>query len=339
VVTAAPVATAAPIANAALPAGTPLALPPKQAAALVAPVEPAAGQRIEPAGHKIEPEALPPTEASTRPPLTLERRPPTRRLEPGDLVCGDCGEGNPPIRRFCSRCGNSLAEAEAVRRPWWKRLIPRRKPKVHEAGSRPGRGSVRRKGPKIGPALRRVFPVVRAVVAIVLLLSGILYSVWPPFRGEANDRVLGLKQRAETMVVPQYEPVRPTKVTATAELPDHPAGAVADSFSNTFWAAPGDGTPPALVFTFDRPVDVQRAILRVGNAGKFQSAHRPQQLHLVFSNGATYDVAVKDTPDAQEVEIRGGAGSTIVEVHVQALYRSLEGTDIAITEIELFERR
>lgn len=182
--------------------------------------------------------------------------------------------------------------------------------------------------------------MLRTAVAVLLLICGIVYSVYPPFRIEVNERALALKRGAVTMVVPQYEPVRPTGVVATAQLPDHPAALVTDGFTNTFWAAPGDGPPPALVLTFDRPVELGRAILRVGNSRKFQSAHRPQQLHLVFSNGATYDIAVKDTPDPQEVPIEfGAAASTSVEIHVQSLYRSLEGADVAITEIELFERR
>ncbi|HEY0641371.1 MAG TPA: zinc ribbon domain-containing protein, partial [Pseudonocardiaceae bacterium] len=303
---------------------------PREAGALVAPVERSAGR---------EPEAVAPTEQKARPVTTPERRPPTRRLEPGDLICGDCGEGNPPIRKFCSRCGTSLAEAEVVRRPWWKRILPRRKAKVHEAGARPGRAGVRRGGSRIGEAAGRIWPILRNSVAVLLLIAGILYSVWPAFRIEVNQRVAAGRAKVEAMVLPQFEPVRPTSVTATLEHPTNPAGAVADSFTNTFWAAPGEGTQPALVFTFAQPVDVGRAILRVGNQQKFQSAHRPQVLHLVFSTGATYDVTVKDTPDPQEVEIKNGAGATSVEIHVQSLYRSLQGTDVAITEIELFRRK
>ena len=50
--------------------------------------------------------------------------PPTRR-HPGDLICGQCGEGNDPVRHFCRRCGNSLDEAIAVRLPWYRRFFHR----------------------------------------------------------------------------------------------------------------------------------------------------------------------------------------------------------------------
>jgi hypothetical protein len=309
------------------------ALPPTEAA-LVAPVTPSTGKP-----QQAQPDAIAPTEATPRPPVSTQRRPPTRRLEPGDLICGECGEGNPPIRKFCSRCGTSLAQAETVRRTWWQRLIPRRRVKVHKAGSRPGQPGVHRgRGANIRENLRRIFPVVRNVGAIVLLLASIVYLSYPPFRAEVNERYFAAKNRAIAMVIPQYAPVRPIKVTATAALPDHPGEMVADGFSNTFWAAPGDSNP-AVVFTFDHPVNLGRAIVRLGNGAKFQSAHRPQQLHLVFSNGGSFDLNLKDTPDPQEVKIEGGNGSTSVEIHVQLLFRSLDGNDVAITEIELFERK
>ena len=36
---------------------------------------------------------------------------PSRTALPGDLACEECGEVNPPDRRFCRRCGASLASA------------------------------------------------------------------------------------------------------------------------------------------------------------------------------------------------------------------------------------
>ncbi len=79
------------------------------------------------------------------------RQPPSRKIEPGDRICGACGEGNPPARNFCSRCGTTLAAAEVVKRRWWQRLVPRRRRRSSEAGARPwqskdGRQKRRRRG-------------------------------------------------------------------------------------------------------------------------------------------------------------------------------------------------
>jgi len=75
--------------------------------------------------------------------------PPSRKLRPGDKICGDCGEGNNANRRFCSRCGASLDEAAVVRTKWWRKLL-------HAAGTESSR-------PACGP----VAEVPEAAVAVV----------------------------------------------------------------------------------------------------------------------------------------------------------------------------
>jgi hypothetical protein len=250
-------------------------------------------------------------------------------LKPGDLICGECGLGNVPTRKFCSRCGASLAVAATVALPWWRRWLPSRKAKVHQAGSRPGR---RRRGGN-----RRVGRVVRRVLAVLLVLVGLLYAAYTPFRQSVNTGAVSLKRDVVGIFVTQYEPVRPTKVAATTEEPGHGANLVSDNGVNTYWSAPVDGVEPALVLTFDRPVDLRRAIVRAGIGADFQSAHRPQKLHLVYSTGKTFDLALADTPDPQTVSVENSAGATSVEIHVVALNRSLQGKDVAISEIELFE--
>jgi hypothetical protein len=56
--------------------------------------------------------------APASPTMTVERprnrRERSRRPGAGDLVCGECGETNPPARKFCRRCGTSLASAQHV---------------------------------------------------------------------------------------------------------------------------------------------------------------------------------------------------------------------------------
>ena len=110
-------------------------------------------------------------QAPKRPMAKIESHKPTQRLRPGDLVCSQCGEGNAPARRFCSRCGSSLAEAETVGEKWWQKLIPKRKQKVLEAGQRPARQPVtkKRRLPRRGLAIRLL------VVAVILCLLYLLF--------------------------------------------------------------------------------------------------------------------------------------------------------------------
>jgi hypothetical protein len=283
--------------------------------------------------------AMAPQAARERTARATTRQAPTRRLQPGDLICGDCGEGNPPNRKFCSRCGGSLESAVAVKAPWWRKFVPKRKPKVLDAGSRPGRGGVRTKSRRAA-ALAKVFPTVRKVVAVVLLVSGIAYGTLPGVRGWVNDRVVHAKSRVTRIINPQYDPVHATGSGATAHVTGHEAQKAVDGFTNTYWAAPSpNGRDVVLVLLFDHKVDVDKAIVYSGVAANFQlGTNRPQNLHIVYDTGATYDVALKDSPDKQEVKIGKGHGITRMEIHITSLFKAVKSPNVAITEIELFRK-
>jgi len=265
------------------------------------------------------------------------KKPPTRRLQPGDLICGDCGEGNPDTRKFCSRCGHSLLTAEVVKTPWWRKILPRRRTKVRKALERTAKDR-KAKRTASGTAFRAIFKTVRALVAVVLVLGGLAYGSLPAVRTWVNNQVASWQQDAQSALDMTYAPVHPTKVTATFAEPTHPADLVADSVSNSFWAAPTTKGEATLVFTFDRAVNIDKAIIQNGDNDKFDQSFRVERLHLVYSNGKTEDLQLKDQPDPQELTLQNGHNITSVEMHVMATYQSLHGTDVAISEIELFQR-
>jgi hypothetical protein len=305
-----------------------------QAAKLVAPI-PAGGPATGPEPAPDTP--MRPQAARERTARAAVRQPPTRRLQPGDLVCGECGEGNPPNRKFCSRCGHSLESAVAVKTPWWRKLIPKRKAKVLDAGARPGRGGVRMTSRRAA-ALAKVMPTVRKVVALVLLVGGIVYAAFTPFRDVVNERVTAVKQRIERKINPQYDPVNVNGFGATAQIRGHDAGKAVDGFSNTYWAAPTGGREVVLILKFNRQVNVDKAVVRSGVSANFQSTNRPQNLHIVYSTNQTFDVALKDSPEPQEVSIGNGHGITSMEIHITGMYKAVKSSDVALTEIELFQR-
>ncbi|MGH3928860.1 MAG: NADase-type glycan-binding domain-containing protein [Pseudonocardiaceae bacterium] len=262
--------------------------------------------------------------------------PPSRVLQPDDLICGDCGEGNPPTRRFCSRCGGSLQTATVVPTPWWRQFLKRFDRTARPVGSRPSRFKAR--------AIRGVSTVVRRVLLVGVLLLALLYAVIPSMRSLVNGAVLGIKNRVEALFVQQYVPVRPTSFSATEEASDHPAELAVDGFKNTFWSAPNAAEEPTLVLGFDSPTRLARAIVWVGGGEDPLALGRPKELHLVYSAGGTTigtsDVVLQDTPGKeQEVTFSGGDGATSVEIHVVSVYRSVQSPGVALSEIELFERR
>ena len=287
-----------------------------------------------PVGPQSQPSVMKPAEQAAQPHRVAPPPVQRPRLNPGDLICGNCGVGNAPERKFCRQCGASLEDAPVVKTPWWHFFRrPKDTPKAREVGSRP------RRGPRFGDAASGIPGLIGKVLLVVLLLAGVLYGVSSPFRSTVNTNVLSAKGWVERQFVTEYVPVRPNKVTATEQRPDHAAGLVADNATNTFWSAPTGRVEPALALTFDRPVDLRRAIIRVGVAREFQSTHRPQRLHLVYSTGKTFDVTVEDTPEPRELRFDNGDATTSVEIHVVALHRSLNpAADVAISELELFAR-
>lgn len=277
-----------------------------------------------------------PQEAQRKPPQ-VRRQPPSRKLQPGDLVCGECGEGNGVTRKFCSRCGTSLAEAEVVKTPWWRKLLPKRGAKVRKSGERSKHGG-RRGKTKLGAAISTTFKMVRRAVAIVLVLAGVAYGVFEPFRGWVNERAAETKGTFERMFFPQYAPVSAAEApVASVAVPEHPANMAVDGRSNSFWAAPLGGVEPNMVVKFGRTVNLAKIIVHNGNGVGFKETHRAQKLHLVFSNGKTADVDLQDRPDPQTLEIENGEGVDSVEIHVVSTFKSVSGIDLAISEIEFFE--
>jgi hypothetical protein len=282
-----------------------------------------------------QPEAVVPQEIR-RPPRPAKKTAPSRVLQPGDLICGDCGEGNPPNRRFCSRCGASLVAAEKVHIPWWRRIF-RRRPKTAADGAGGPGGVAGVAGKRKRSALAKALPLVRRVIGIALIVGGLVYATWAPFRGWTNDRVGEGKAKVMSIIHPQYTPVHPLEVTGASALKDHPAAALSDGFTNTFWAAPA--TDKAVVtMRFDHPVDVRRALIRIGVSGNFQGTNRPHDLHLVFSNGKTQDLSLDDKPEAQEVSLKTGGKVTTIEIHVASMYKATSDA-VAITEVELFAKK
>jgi hypothetical protein len=308
--------------------------PPKPAATeaeakdLVAPVEGRA--------TATQPDAVIPQEARHKPPQ-IRRQAPSRKLQPGDLVCAECGEGNAVTRKFCSRCGTSLAEAVIVKTPWWRKLLPKRGAKVRKSGERSKRRGRAGKS-RLGVAVSATFKTVRRAIGIALLVGGVLYGLVTPFRGWVNDRAMDAKGTVERTFFPQYAPVSAAEApVASLALPDHPGNMAVDGLKNTYWGSPVGVLEPNLVVKFDRKIDLAKLIIHNGDGAAFKDTYRAAKLHLVFSTGKTADVDLQDLPDPQTVDVENGEGITYVEIHVVQQFKSVTNSVLAISEIEFRE--
>ena len=317
-------------------ASRPTAPAPEPVLAGVAAGPPAAVQPDEPMSRR--PSSIAPTIARPRAtPRTMEA--PTRR-HPGDLICGQCGEGNDPTRHFCRRCGNSLDEAIAVRLPWYRRLVNRLfGVRTRQAGWRPQR---------VGPpnVLGMVWRILRLAIVAIIVVALLAFLLVPSFHSAVVDRVSRTFTSVRVALRPNYAPVHATAVTATSAIAAHPPTFAIDGFSNTYWAARASDRTPVLVIRFGGPVDIAAIGFRSGASGTapadaFTSQPRPRTVHLVFSNGYTSDLSLTDqdaTQPTQFTKLADGKANqvTFVEVHVQSVYAPAGASvsSVAITEVE-----
>jgi hypothetical protein len=308
------------------------------------PEAPPDGEVTGPTKPTVEqPEAMLPA-AQRKPTRTIQKTKPTRRLQPGDLICGQCGEGNPPARKFCSRCGESLELAEVVKRPWWKKLWPQKKVKTLEAGERPGKAGVKAKKKRGQETMRAVRKVVTTAAIVIVGLVALV----PPFRNWSNDTfVQPVKDKWNDFTTQSFEPVNPVGEPLTPnQTPDNPATNAVDNAGNTFWVAtpvdPGQQPVVALIFGDEsHPVNIDKAIIQNGARDKFANFSRAQKLHLVFNTGKTSDIDLKDAPDQQKVSISNGHGVTSVQIFIVSTYAAIgdPAPPVAISEIEFFTEK
>jgi len=303
------------------------------------------------AGEPAVPAAVPPGPGADAPaPVQPQHRKPapppvpteqTLRRAEGNRRCPRCSFGNGESRHFCARCGEVLASRAATAsrgadarwplrwwrawQAWWAGWGRPSRPVVHPAGSRPRPGGL----PPPGVLATRV---ALAVVAA----TGLVYAAVPAVRGAVHDAVVGLVTSGEQALPTDSSPVRPTRVSATSAVAEHPADAAVDGVTTTFWAAAA--TQPALDLTFDRPVVVDRAILRLGGTDQVQAWSRPRTLRVTSSDGRTQEVTVADQLDPQTVRLTAEAPITWLRVEVVAMYPSPTNRAVAVTEIELFGR-
>ena len=324
--TTAPVAGVSPLAAMAAPApAAPSVQPP---GAQPAGVQPAPAQPVA-----VQPAALQP--AAPRPHVAPKpaAAPPTKRLRPGDLICGSCGEGNDPVRKFCSRCGQSLATAVVASTPWYRRLLPHRKAKVLAAGERPKRrgGS----GIHLGALVRWG----RNVVLVVVLVAGIAYGAIPAFRDNVNSRVNSVIQNF-TAKTAAPTPVHASTVTASSSTAGHAANLAVDAFSNTYWAATlSKDAHPKLSVGFSPAVNVNVLLFISGNTANELSGPRPKELHITFSNGVSQNVTLADEATSQQFNINGATKVTGVTIQIMSVYGSTSGNDVALSDVEFFGRQ
>jgi len=212
-----------------------------------------------------QPEALKPTRTERRH-SRAKAEPTGPQVHHGDLVCGQCGEGNLADRRFCRRCGASLAEARPFKVSWWRRIFSR-KQRRFEAGYRPHRAAPRGIFGRIGAALRWLFRSVTRAVLVIIVVAAAVIAI-SPWRNTVKHKISSAYTSVRRTIAPHYDPEHPIRALASSTLPGHPASFLIDGVSNDYWAAnnqPPNVSPGIVLFvTFAEPTSVDRMIFTIG---------------------------------------------------------------------------
>ncbi|WP_418959689.1 NADase-type glycan-binding domain-containing protein [Streptomyces tritici] len=247
-------------------------------------------------------------------------------LRAGDLVCGQCGSGNVPTRRYCRRCGASLADAPVVPRPpWWRRLFARRPRRTPLAGERPS---------------RRQWQRPRFVLPLLLLVA--LGAAGYAFRGEAGRAVEAVRDRTS-----KTEQVHATKVTASSARGQHPAALAVDGTTDKYWAParPGAAEGEYLEATFAAPMRLLDVVVHPGAspvAEKFLTQARPGGLVVTVTaaDGRTTvrTLRLADVPGPQRFHLPV-SDAVRVRLAVHGAYGERPDRHLAVAEVEFFKRR
>jgi hypothetical protein len=309
------------------------------------PAEPAARP---PQGVPDQPIGRRPTdEAPPRPRPTAQGE--ERVAQPGDRICGACGEPNDPSRKFCRRCGTSLVEARIVaepKRPWYRRLFGggRKAQAQYAAGER--KSSMQKGAPRTGGlrGLLKGVGLVRGLLGLVVAIGIFGYVGIPSFQSVVNSALDPVMHGGPTQIIdnlrkliaPEASQVtpRPGDISASSELDGHEASKIADTFSDTDWQA--TDKVPELTVKFEVPIDLAWVIVSPGNAGTFADFRRPAALELVFPDGSTKRIELEDVKDPQTFDVSADDIARLVIRVVDA--RGPESAPISISEIEFFAK-
>ena len=291
------------------------------------------------------PEAMVPQAPKARP--RKVKQPPSKKILPGDLICGACGEGNPDSRKFCRRCGESLVEAEVMKASWWRRILPAKKDKTLKASERPDRGAG---GANVGSKARvargkflgKLAQGRRLIALLAIVGIGVGFAI-PSVRKMATDSASDAYDGVRRTVSPTYSniPIDPDRVVASSASPNTDGADVTDGNTLTYWEPDAADRDASVTVTFVETTDVEHVLVHPGkqeNGGKvIRPDPRPRELlfRVVDESGSVTEVnaSIADEDGYQTIEL-GVDAAVSVETVIVNCYPDPEITVCPITELE-----
>jgi len=273
------------------------------------------------------PRAVKPSEATRRRPTPTTT--PTDEPPPaaGDLICGQCGAGNDPSRRFCRRCGASLLEAKVAPKPaWWRRLLARLRGRRYEAGYR--------------RQVRQPVRIHGRVIFILMLAALILLAALP-----GRPYILAGSEVVKDRIRPHVR-VTPIRAYASSSAPNAGPERIIDNVSNQFWAPAATGPAEGQWVEVDlpEPTRVLDLVIHTGISAdrkQFNTQARPREVEITFRSENRKEtrkvIRLGDETGKQEFQVRA---SRVVRIRItlRSAYGALPNRRVALAEVEIFGR-
>ncbi|MBV1948715.1 zinc ribbon domain-containing protein [Streptomyces sp. BV129] len=264
----------------------------------------------EPPAPPVAPQPVKPAKAVAPRPVV---RPVAADEETSGIPCPVCRTPNPAYRRFCRKCAAPLAAVAAPERlPWWRTVWPFRR------RTRGGSGRLVR---------------LLVILAVVLALGVAGFLLLPAGRNLIEDT-------RDKLGTPKA--VSPSRVTATAELPGHPARLSTDGLANRYWAIPGKTA--SVTYTFAKPFRLVDVLVTNGparNAEDYRSQARALHLDMdVTSEDGRVrrkEIDLSDKAGSQTI-IVGMSDVTTIRLTLSSPVGLSAGRHVALAEVEFFQR-
>ncbi|HVD16854.1 MAG TPA: discoidin domain-containing protein [Actinomycetota bacterium] len=268
-----------------------------------------------PAGKRPQgqPEAQRPREAQ-QPQLPVDQGPRGPVIEPGQIACATCGWGNDPGRHFCRHCGASLT-------------VPPAPTEVRPAKT----GTIRRPPVDSERGLRLLLAALGglAIVTAAVLLGLSLFRGGDNGGGGGTVTTVGRGGGGGVAEVPPSA----IRVAASTQSGERVAANLIDGDLGTFWSRRVNDQFAAITFKFTQPVKLARISIAAGAAGdEFRRRHRPKQIRLEFSDGATQTANLADQPDFQNVEVKPRTVDRL-RIVILDVYQAPSGQNRRLTSI------
>jgi hypothetical protein len=259
-------------------------------------------------------------------------------VNPGDILCRNCGTANEQSRRFCRMCGAPLAGSPVAgvgytgggqpKVGWWRRHFGGNRPPttIHEAGAR--------------PVLRHSRRWIKWVVGLVVAAGIAVVAVGPGPHWISQLKV------AISGKVSKPVPFIPDSFAASDSAGGHGPSKAGDGVSNQFWApATGRGTNEWLEARFNHSFNLTTIIITPGvsdDQGKFLAQARPQAIDVTVTSSSgtvtTKTITLTDRAGAQSFPV-SAAGVLQVRLTIRSVYGQQSGHLVGIAEVEFFGRQ